>query len=147
MIYLPSAGLVAIVAVGLRLTRRATPDRVAMPHASFPSLSLQRRAHLGAEPGLDDEVTLWRSAVPQAPASAKAHGPLPKRCTTRTRRTEHRRGDRGSSRSVALLDALPDEQNTFQAFRQAGAYYVDKANAAAGSGTSVEDLSGSICVR
>jgi hypothetical protein len=41
-----------------------------------------------------------------------------------------------ADRSVALLDALPDEQNTFQAFRQAGAYYLDKANAGASDARS-----------
>lgn len=30
--------------------------------------------------------------------------------------------------SVALLESLPDEQNNYQAFRQAGAYHLDKAN-------------------
>jgi hypothetical protein len=84
-------------------------------------------------PDWTDDVTLWRSAVRAAPASAKAHRALAEALYDAD--PTHQNIDAviaEADRSVALLDALPDEQNTFQGFRQAGAYYLDKANAASG---------------
>ena len=83
-------------------------------------------------------MTLWRSAVAAAPASAKAHRALAEALYHAD--STHANIDEviaEADRSVALLDALPDALNTFQAFRQAGAYYVDKANATTSRGIGV----------
>jgi len=143
LMYLPSAGLVAIVAVALRdlsLARSATGWRVATSIVCVLVLAAGART-LARNPDWTSDVTLWRSAVAAAPASAKAHRALAEALYDAD--PTHANIDEvmaEADRSVALLDALPDALNTFQAFRQAGAYYVDKANATTSSGTASRDV-------
>jgi tetratricopeptide (TPR) repeat protein len=139
LMYLPSLGLAALLAVGLRalaMRRRANPQAPASRMAPVATTALvaalvvaygARTYARNADWASD--VTLWRSAVAAAPASAKAHRALAEALYDSD--PAHGNIDEviaSADRSVALLDQLPDEQNTFQAFRQAGAYYVDKAN-------------------
>jgi hypothetical protein len=82
------------------------------------------------DPDWTSDITLWRSAVAAAPASAKAHRALAEALYESD--PSHANIDQviaEADTSVALLEPLADEQNTFQAFRQAGAYYLDKASA------------------
>jgi len=131
LIYLPSAGLVALAAIGLRRLTTTSGTRVATTCAAAILIAASGARTWERNPDWADDVILWRSAVGSTPASAKAHRALaealydadPTRQNIDAVIAE-------ADRSVALLEALPDEQNTFQAFRQAGAYYLDKANAA-----------------
>ena len=131
LIYLPSAGIIAVVAIGL-WQLASIPRMGATTACLVAALGLACGARtLARNPDWTDDVTLWRSAVRSAPASAKAHRALAEALYDRD--PTHQNIDAviaEADRSVALLDALPDALNTFQAFRQAGAYYLDKANAA-----------------
>jgi protein O-mannosyl-transferase len=129
LVYLPSAGLAALVAIGLnQLATSGARRRMATAAAAAVIVACGART-FARNPDWTNDVTLWRTAVAAAPASAKAHRALAEALyyTDPT----HANIDEviaEADRSVALLDVLPDEQNTFQAFRQAGAYYLDKAN-------------------
>ena len=133
LVYLPSAGLVALVAIGLRRLASNSRTRVAITCAVAVLIAACGARAWARNPDWTDDVTLWRSAVRSAPASAKAHRALAEALYDAD--PTHQNIDAviaEADRSVALLEALPDEQNTFQAFRQAGAYYLDKANATSG---------------
>ncbi len=133
LLYLPSAGLVALAAIGLRRLGANPWARLAITCAVAVLVAACGERNGARNPDWIDDVTLWRSAVRSAPASAKAHRALAEALYDAD--PTHQNIDAvitEADRSVALLDALPDEQNTFQAFRQAGAYYLDKANAASG---------------
>jgi tetratricopeptide (TPR) repeat protein len=130
LLYLPSAGLVAIAAIGLE--RLASMDRMRAAATGLVAVLVLACGvrTLARNPVWTDDVTLWRSAVRSAPASAKAHRALAEALYDAD--PTHQNLDAviaEADRSVALLDTLPDELNTFQAFRQAGAYYLDKADA------------------
>ncbi len=129
LVYLPSAGLMALVAVGLGQLG-TTPVRLRLVTALTGVLVAGYGARtIARNPDWTSDVTLWRSAVQTAPASAKAHRALaealydsdPSRANLDAVIAE-------ANASVALLESLPDEQNNYQAFRQAGAYHLDKAN-------------------
>ena len=80
-------------------------------------------------PDWRDDVTLWRSAVAAAPRSAKAHGGLADALYDAD--PTHANIDEviaETDRAAALLDPLPDDRNAFHIYRQAGAFYLDKAN-------------------
>ena len=141
LIYLPSAGLVALAAMGLRRLATDSRTRVALTCAVAVLIAACGARTWARNPDWTDDVTLWRSAVRSAPASAKAHRALAEALYDAD--ATHQNIDAviaEADRSVALLERLPDEQNTFQAFRQGGAYYLDKANAAAGRDEHDPDL-------
>ena len=141
LVYLPSAGLVALAAIGLRRLAAGSSTRVAITCAVAVLIAAGGARAWARNKDWTDDVTLWRSAVRSAPASAKAHRALAEALYDAD--PTHQNIDAviaEADRSVALLDALPDERNTFQAFRQAGAYYIDKANAASGKDEHDPDL-------
>jgi tetratricopeptide (TPR) repeat protein len=73
-----------------------------------------------------DDVTLWSAAVSVSPNSAKAHRALAEALyDADPTRANIERVIEHAERSVALLDSLPDELNSFQSYRQAAAYYLD----------------------
>jgi hypothetical protein len=129
LVYLPSAGLAALVAIAI--TRLATTRAGWRAATAFTLLlvGLYGARTYARNPDWTSDITLWRATVAASPASAKAHRALAEALYDSD--PSHANIDEviaEADRSVALLDPLPDEQNTFQAFRQAGAYYLDKAN-------------------
>lgn len=135
--YLPSAGLAAIAAIALASagstssTRRVATIAVAVLVAAYGARTYIRNADW------TDDVTLWRSAVSSVPASAKAHRALAEALYDAD--PSHANLDevmQHADQAVALLEPLDDRQNTFQAFRQAGAYGLDKASQLLASGVS-----------
>ncbi len=128
LVYLPSAGLAALAAavlapLGTTVTRRRVLGAtLVVIVAAYGARTVARNRDW------KDDLTLWRSAVIATPASAKAHRALAEALYD----ADPSRGNldavmASADRAVALLEQLPDEQNTFQAFRQAGAYHLDKA--------------------
>ncbi|MGC4082363.1 MAG: DUF1736 domain-containing protein [Vicinamibacterales bacterium] len=127
LVYLPSAGLAALVALGTA-TLGASGRRRQIATAIVAILVVAYGARTAARNrDWTSDLTLWRSAVAAAPASAKAHRALAEALYDAD--PSHANLDdviASADRAVALLEPLPDEQNTFQAFRQAGAYLLDK---------------------
>lgn len=128
LLYLPSAGILAVVAIGIAAVardgarRQAATVFVAVVTMAYGARTVARNRDW------TDDLTLWRSTVAAAPASAKAHRALAEALYEAD--PTHRNLDEviaSADRAVALLEPLEDERNTFQAFRQAGAYYLDKA--------------------
>jgi hypothetical protein len=141
LMYLPSAGLAVIAAVALHRAAstprrlRAATIAVAVAVAAFGVRTYARN------PDWTSDLTLWRSAVHASPASAKAHRALAEALYDAD--PTHANIDEviaEADRSVALLEALADERNTFQAFRQAGAYYLDKASAVSARNSAEPEL-------
>ena len=129
LFYLPSAGLMALVALALGQVG-TTPARRRLATAAAATLVLAYGARtVVRNPDWTNDVTLWRSAVKAAPASAKAHRALAEALYD----SDVSRGNLDAviaeaDASVALLETLPDDRNNYQAFRQAGAYHLDKAS-------------------
>ncbi|MFN7916743.1 MAG: DUF1736 domain-containing protein [Vicinamibacterales bacterium] len=136
LVYLPSAGLAALVAAGLA---HARTDTVRAHGATAVVVLLVIAGGVRAyarNPDWTNDVTLWRSAVASAPRSAKAHRALAEALYDAD--PSHANLDevmRHADQAVALLEPLDDRQNTFQAFRQAGAYYLDKVSQVQAAGT------------
>ena len=129
LLYLPSIGVVAVFAIALFAAARALGTRLAaaivvtLAVIAFASRTWTRN------PDWQNDVTLWTSAVRATPASAKAHRALAEALYDSD--PTHTNIDRviaEAERSVALLAPLPDSLNSFQSYRQAGAYYLDKAD-------------------
>jgi hypothetical protein len=146
LVYLPCAGLAALVAMAVR-SIGTTPVRVRLA-ASLMALMIVASGvrTFARNPDWTSDLTLWQATVAAAPASAKAHRALAEALYESD--PSHANIDAviaEADRSVALLDPLPDRQNTFQAFRQTGAYYLDKAsriNPASGSDGELQRLYG-----
>lgn len=128
LVYLPSAGLAALVAIRLaRIELAAGTPRLASVVLALLVVAYGART-FARNPDWTDDLSLWRSAVVSSPASAKAHRALAEALYDAD--PSHANIDEviaSADRAVALLDPLPDDRNTFQAFRQAGAYHLDKA--------------------
>ncbi len=129
LMYLPSVGLVAVFAVALFAAGDALRARlapiviVALVVGGFAWRTWTRN------PDWQNDVTLWTSAVHAAPASAKAHRALAEALYDSD--PTHANIDQvivEAEQSVSLLSPLPDQWNSFQSYRQAGAYYLDKAD-------------------
>jgi len=130
LLYLPSLGLVALVALLLaRLPRAAFVGVSAFLVVAFAARTWMRN------PDWASDETLWRAAVAAEPSSAKAHHSLamalydadPSHANIDTVIAEQ-------ERAVAILDRVPDALNSFPTFRQAGAYHLGKATALAAEG-------------
>ena len=130
LMYLPAVGLVALVALAL----------ARVPRVAFLALATMIVVAFGARtwvrnPDWASDVTLWRAAVVAEPSSAKAHHALAEALYDAD--ATHANLElvmAEAQRAVAILNPLPDDRNFFQAFRQAGAYHLDKATALAGEG-------------
>ncbi|HZP47642.1 MAG TPA: hypothetical protein VFB07_03845 [Vicinamibacterales bacterium] len=130
LLYLPSAGLVALAALLLSRLRRAAFITL----ASLVVVVLAGRTW-ARNPDWASDITLWRAAVAAEPQSAKAHHALAEALYD----AEPSHGNIDAviaeqQRAIAILDPLPDGLNWFQAYRQAGAYHLDKATALAAEG-------------
>jgi hypothetical protein len=134
LVYLPSGGLAVLLALGLSWFARSDRRRRGATSCVVLVVAALGARTYARNPDWTNDVTLWRSAVAAAPASAKAHRALAEALYDSD--PTHANLDAvivEADRSIVLLDALPDEHNTFQAFRQAGAYYLEKANRLEGS--------------
>jgi len=125
--YLPSVGLFGILAIGLAWTA----SRINLTWVGTIAVLLIVGAYgtrtYTRNPDWRDDLSLWRSAVRNAPDSAKAHRAFAEALYASD--PTHTNIDdvlAEAQTAVDLLNAVPDEQNTFQTFRQAGAYYLDK---------------------
>ena len=129
LLYLPSIGVVAIFTIALFAAARALGTRFAVAIlVMFVVIAFAARTWTRNRDWQND-VTLWTSAVRVTPASAKAHRALAEALYDSD--PTHANIDRviaEAERSVALLAPLPDSLNSFQSYRQAGAYYLDKAD-------------------
>ncbi len=125
LLYLPSVGIAALVGLGLaRLPRRAHLVMLASIVIAFAVRTAVRNRDWA------DDLTLWRAAAAAEPASAKTHHALAEALYESD--PSHARIDATiaeQERAVAILAAVPDDRNWLQAFRQAGAYHLDKATA------------------
>jgi hypothetical protein len=130
LMYLPSIGIVALFAIGLSAAVQARltyQTYLACLIVAIAVGGLSYRTWLRNRVWKDD-VTLWMAAVQAAPASAKAHRALAEALYDAD--PAHANLERviaEAEQSVTLLSALPDRWNSYQTFRQAGAYYLDKA--------------------
>lgn len=129
LMYLPSAGLIAVAA--LTLLRPAARARTrAVAAAVTTALVLAGAVRTWARnPDWTSDVTLWRATVAASPSSAKAHRALADALYDADPRHENLDAVIAEAeRAVAILDPLPDDLNSFQAYRQAAAYYLDRAS-------------------
>ena len=129
LIYLPSAGLIALAMLALfgqtaRRRRAIALTLVAVIIVAFGVRTAMRNRDWR------DDVTLWRAAVLDSPDSAKTHHALAEALYDSDPSHANLPGViEEAERSVAILDPLPDDRNMFQAYRQAAAYYLDDAHA------------------
>lgn len=130
LVYLPAVGLCALLALGGAALAASTPRaRTAVGIAATLLVVLWGGRTFARNRDWTSDVTLWRATVRTSPASAKAHRALAEALYDAD--PSHANLDEviaSADRAAALLEALPDEQNTYPTFRQAGAYYLDKAN-------------------
>jgi tetratricopeptide (TPR) repeat protein len=128
-LYLPSVGLVVCLVLAVRGIcgrmglARAAPAVVCLVAVAFTVRTWARNADW------QDDVTLARSAVEACPRSFKAHKILAAALLASD--PGHSNIDAvidQASRSVALLDSLPDRLNDAAAYRMAGAAYLLKGN-------------------
>lgn len=125
--YLPSLGLFGIVSLALAWAADRINIRWLGTVAVLVIVAAYGTRTFARNRDWRDDVTLWRSAVRNAPDSAKAHRAFAEALYAAD--PTHANIDdvlAEAQTAVDLLNALPDEQNTFQTFRQAGAYYLDK---------------------
>ncbi|MFN7983884.1 MAG: hypothetical protein U0Q11_18710 [Vicinamibacterales bacterium] len=125
--YLPSVGLFGMVAFGLAALTPRINLRWLASIAVLVIVGAYGARTYTRNRDWRDEVSLWRSAVRNAPDSAKAHRAFAEALYAAD--PTHANIDdvlAEAQTAVDLLNSLPDERNTFQAFRQAGAYYLDK---------------------
>ena len=130
LVYLPSVGLCALLALAGAAVASSTPRaRTAVAVAGVALVTLWGGRTFVRNRDWTSDVALWRATVRTSPASAKAHRALAEALYDTD--PTHARLDEviaSADRAAALLDTLPDEQNAYQTFRQAGAYYLDKSN-------------------
>lgn len=130
LVYLPAAGICALLALaGASLSSAWPRTRAAATGVAVLLVLAWGGRTFARNPDWTSDVTLWRATVRTAPASAKAHRALAEALYDAD--PTHANLDEvmaSADRAAALLEAVPDEQNTYQTFRQAGAYYLDKAN-------------------
>lgn len=135
LVYLPSAGLAGIAAIAMASVGTSPQrQRLATVLAGLLVVAYGARTY-ARNPDWTNDVTLWRSAVSAAPQSAKAHRALAEALYDAD--PSHANLDevmQHADQAVALLEPLDDRQNTVQAFRQAGAYCLDKASQVLASG-------------
>ena len=128
LLYLPSIGIAAVVAIACFAAGQACGSRLAPAIAIGLVVAAFAARTWTRNPDWQNDVTLWTSAVHVTPASAKAHRALAEALYDSD--PAHANIDQviaEAERSVALLAPLPDSLNSFQSYRQAGAYYLDKA--------------------
>jgi len=129
LMYLPSVGLIALFAIGLS----AAAHSAASPRAAVIAVVLivggmSYRTWL-RNPAWTDDLSLWTAAVEASPNSAKAHRALAEALYDSD--PAHGNIDRviaEAERSVSLLSPVPDRSNSYHDYRQAAAYYLDKAD-------------------
>jgi hypothetical protein len=129
LMYLPSLGIVALAAIGLFAAADALHARTAAVVVVALAATACGYRTWTRNPDWQNDVTLWTSAIRAAPSSAKAHRALAEALYASD--PAHANIDgviAEAERSVALLDSVPDRLNSYQSFRQAGAYYLDKAD-------------------
>jgi protein O-mannosyl-transferase len=129
LMYLPSVGLVALaVRTVLALARRSRARPVGPLVVCVIVTGLAIRTWTRNADWLDD-VTLWSSAVQQAPRSAKAHRALAEALYDAD--ATHTNLDREiveAERSLELQSGLSDASQSPQAYRQAAGYYLERGN-------------------
>ena len=130
LMYLPSLGVIGLIVLGLFTAGRAarTPALpmvvIAAAIAAFAVRTWTRNSDWR------NDVTLWTSAAREVPQSYKAHEALAEALYGAD--PTHGNIDRviaEAERAVAILSPLPDALTSMHAYRQAAAYYLDKADA------------------
>ena len=120
LLYLPSAGLVAVAALAAARWPKPAASIAAIVVVAFGARTWARNRDW------ESDLTLWRAAVVASPSSAKAHRALAEAMYDAD--PAHANIDAviaEAERSVAILDRLPDDLNDYRSFRQLGAYYLD----------------------
>ena len=157
LMYLPSAGLAAVFVLLLfgrgpgptaepatgpgPMADSAHPTQSALRHVVPVAVSAAMVVAFATRTWLrnndwQDDVRLWTAAVEASPSSAKAHRALAEALyDADPSRANIDRVIAEAEASVALLAPLSDELSSFQSYRQAGAYHLDKGDALGGSGT------------
>lgn len=129
LMYLPSAGLVAVAALALFAKTARTRTRGVAAAVTTAIVLAGALRTWARNPDWTSDVTLWRATVAASPASAKAHRALAEALYDAD--PGHANLDAviaEAERAVAILDPLPGDLNSFQAYRQAAAYYLDRAS-------------------
>jgi hypothetical protein len=130
LMYLPSAGF-AILAAAMIFAGGRRLGSAALPWITIAIIlvALTGRTWIRNQDWHDD-LTLWTSAVSASPSSVKAHRALAEALydadSTHANLAEV---IAEAERSVDLVAALPDDKSDLQTYRQAAAYYLDRATA------------------
>lgn len=129
LMYLPSLGLVAMFTIAIFAAGRASGSRLAPLIAVALVVAGYSYRTWTRNPDWRNDVALWTSAVHAVPASSKAHRALAEALYDAD--PTHANLDRviaEAEQSVALLSDVPDRWNSYQSFRQAAAYHLDRAD-------------------
>ena len=126
-LYLPALAF----AVAVVLVMRRFPSRWATAAATVMCLAYAA-ATFARNFDWHDDVSLWRSAAAAAPASFKVHNSLA--AVLLGNPSEIDRAVIETDRSLAILDTLPDRQNTPAAYANAAAVYRVKGDLAGANG-------------
>ena len=126
-LYLPSVGFAVLVVYGVnlqsqRLAQRGREYRNAVPVAMGVMLLAFAARTYARNADWVDQGRFWRSAVEAAPGSYKTN----LSAANNTVFLDQRDWDRSIgqvNRALAILDSLPDLQNTGIAYQQAGVFY------------------------
>ena len=144
LLYLPSVGGVALAVLALSPLDSARGDlsrvegrrpRAALAPVAAAILVIFAARTWARNADWTSDVTLWRAAVAAQPASAKAHHALAE--ALYESQPSHANLDEvihEQDRAVEILDRVPNDLNWYKAYRQAGAYHLDKATALAADG-------------
>jgi hypothetical protein len=127
LMYLPSIGVIGAVASAFGFAARRSAFRTTVAIAAALVVAGFGVRTWTRNPVWRDDLTLWQSTVRTSPLSAKAHRAFAEALYDVD--PAHRNIDAvidEAERSVVLLAPVPDDENSFQSFRQAGAYYLDK---------------------
>ena len=131
--YLPSIGVIALIAIGAdRIARTNHGQRILAAIALVVVAAFGVRTWIRNADWRDD-VALWSSAVRASPHSFKAHRGLAEALYESDPR--HANIDRVVAeidQALSPLDTLPAAQNDAKTYRLAGAYYLEQGDARRG---------------
>ena len=128
LLYLPAFGLIACLVLTVYWIGERTGIRwlaTAVLLAAVLGLAVRTWER---NPDWDNNLTLAESEVLAVPGSFKAHLMLSRALYDADSRSNLERAIREGERAVAVLDSLPDDRNTWSAYRQLAGYYLVKGD-------------------
>jgi protein O-mannosyl-transferase len=131
LIYLPMAGVVALIVLAIDRAARAAPTRWLVGALAVAIVALTARTIVRNRDWHSD-LTLWSSTVRTSPLSFKAHRALAEALYEPGAPDATAEGlERAIAeleQAVAVLSPLPDVRSDARTYRQLGAYYLERGD-------------------